>query len=236
MKNIFTKIGLSLVITTTFLSSCLNAGNSTTTPNDQGTVIAYLKNNHSSTRDKNVLDKYKKQIQEYETLVVMYQSQFESYKSNLKKRKTLLPKQWKLFARSVTNLSKAIEFSEGMNLAASSYELDLKKEFPSYETFSKTAQTKTPKQSIQNQYKQLRLVSRDKLNTSLKLLGLEVQNVEDAKAIMEQLEILSKTSIGQESAIGVANKLALHQIYVLNELQKTMSLQEQIQSAFLSVN
>ena len=232
MKNIFTKIGLSLVITTTFLSSCLNAGNTNVILyNSNPTEVSYLKNDYFPRTNKNVLAKYKKQVQQYETLVVMYQSQFEGYKHNLKNRKTLLPKQWKLFARSVTNLSKAIEFSEGMNLAASSYELDLKKEFPSYETFSKT-----PKQSIQNQYKQLRLASRDKLNTSLKLLGLEVQNVEDAKAIMEQLEILSKTSIGQESAIGVANKLALHQIYVLNELQKTMSLQEQIQSAFLSVN
>ena len=235
MKNRFKKIGLSLVVITTFLSSCLNAGNSTSDGNHPSDIV-YLKNDYSSTKNKNILVKYKKQVQDYETLVVMYQSQFESYKSNLKKRKTLLPKQWKLFAKFVTNLRKAIEFSEGMNLAASSYELDLKKEFPSYETFSKSTQTKTSKKSIQNQYKQLRLASRDKLNTSLKLLGLEVQNVEDVKAIMEQLEILSKTSIGQASAIGVANKLALHQIYVLNELQKTMTLQKQIQSAFLSVN
>ena len=221
MKNILTKIGLSVVVSATFLSSTLNAGNHAYVGGNQSPAF---KNAYSSTTDKNVLLKYKKQIQQYETLVVMYQSQFESYKSNLKNRKTLLPKQWKLFAKSVTNLSKAIEFSEGMNLAASSYELEFKKEFPSYHN-----------QNIEKQYKQLRLTARDNIKKSLKHLGLEVQNMQDEEAILKQLEIFAKTSTTQKSVIAVANQLALNQIDILSELQKTINVQEQIQSAFLSV-
>ena len=219
MNNIFTKIGLSVVVSATFLSSCLNAGNS-------GNAVSVMWEHTQPVKyaKEDRLNKYKKQIQQYETLVVMYQSQFESYESNLKKRKTLLPKQWKLFAKSVTNLSKAIEFSEGMNLAASSYELKFKKEFPSYNN-----------QSIEKQYKQLRLSARENIKKSLKHLGLEVQNIQDEEAILKQLEIFAKSPTTQKSVIAVANKLALNQIYVLDGLQKTIKVQEQIQSAFLSV-
>jgi len=218
MNNILSKVVVTLALFTTLLSSSLQAGNA------QGSAVP-APSRVSIADKKESIDYYKKQIQNYETLVVMYQSQFEGYKRNLKKTKTLLPKHWRLFSKSVTNLKKAIEFSEGMNLLASSYELEFKKKFPSYSTHS-----------IEDKYKKLRLQARDDISNSLKLLGIDTQDIEDEAAILKQLEIFSKSSATQKSAIEVANRVALTQIDILNELQKMITTQEEIQREFLSVN
>jgi len=232
MKKKLIKIGLSTALVIIFLASPLNAGaagggaSEVTQIAQMGADI--LERGYAYTRQGYEFDQ---QIKQYEKQVEQYENQFISYKNMLQNIGKLPQQQWDQFSQSVLELKKIINYGEGINFAASSYDADFRSLFKGYDKY--LTEAKGGHLDFQAQYKQLRISTRDSINGALKSLGLQVSDIQSDEATMKQLQNLSQSATGQLGAIQAANAIAVHQTHALKKLQQTIMLQANMQAQFM---
>ncbi len=237
MKTTLKKIGLSTVLATMLLTSSLNAGAAAGGASEWtqiGQLIADgIDRGYSYTKQ---LQEYATQINQYQQQIMQYKNQFDSYKNMLQNIGQLPQQQWDQFSQSVLKLRETVNFGEGINFAASSYNSDFNNLFKGYDNYLSVAQGKTTQENgldFNNQYKQLRTSTRDSINGALKSLGLQATDMQNDEATMRQLQTLSQSATGQLGAIQAANAIATHQTHTFKKLQQTIMSQANMQAQFM---
>ena len=234
MKTTMKKIGLSTVAATILMTS-LNAGS-------VGGFGGSLESTQwlrfgAETADRanaytKQLQQYAMQMQQYQQQVQQYVNQFQSYKMMLENIGKLPQQQWDQFSQSVLKLKDAVNFGEGINFAASSYDNDFSKLFKGYDKY--LASAKDGSLNFGDTYKQLNKSTRDTVNGALKSLGLQAADMANDESTMRQLQALSSSATGQKAAIQAASEIALHQTHTLKKLQQTIMTQANMQGEFMA--
>ena len=178
------------------------------------------------------LQQYAMQMQQYQQQVQQYVNQFQSYKMMLENIGKLPQQQWDQFSQSVLKLKDAVNFGEGINFAASSYNNDFSKLFKGYDQY--LASAKDGSLNFNDTYKKLNQSTRDTVNGALKNLGLQATDMQNDEATMRQLQTLSSSATGQKAAIQAASEIALHQTHTLKKLQQTIMTQANMQGEFMA--
>lgn len=178
------------------------------------------------------LQQYAMQMQQYQQQVQQYVNQFQSYKMMLENIGKLPQQQWDQFSQSVLKLKDAVNFGEGINFAASSYNNDFGKLFKGYDQY--LASAKNGSLNFGDTYKQLNKSTRDTVNGALKSLGLQAKDMANDESTMKQLQTLSSSATGQKAAIQAASEIALHQTHTLKKLQQTVMTQANMQGEFMA--
>jgi len=232
MKKTLKKIGLSTVLATMLLTSSLNAGAAAGGASEWtqiGQLIADgIDRGYSYTKQ---LEEYATQINQYNQQIMQYRNQFDSYKNMLQNIGQLPQQQWDQFSQSVLKLKETVNFGEGINFAASSYNSDFNNLFKGYDNYLEDA--KSGNVDFTNTYKQLRTSTRDSINGALKSLGLQATDMQNDEATMRQLQTLSQSATGQLGAIQAANAIATHQTHTFKKLQQTIMSQANLQAQFM---
>ena len=178
------------------------------------------------------LREYATQIQQYQQQVQQYINQYKSYEMMLRNIGQLPQQQWDQFSQSVLKLKDAVNFGEGINFAASSYNNDFSKLFKGYDQY--LASAKDGSLNFGDTYKQLNQSTRDTVNGALKSLGLQATDMANDESTMRQLQALSSSATGQKAAIQAASEIALHQTHTLKKLQQTIMTQANMQGEFMA--
>lgn len=220
------KIGLSAIVVAIMVAS-LNAGS----PFTGATEWTQIANNAElAGQSAKQLQQYATQLKQYYQQVQQYKNQFQSYKMMLQNIGKLSPQQWNEFSKSVIGLKNSVNYGEGINFAATSYNSDFHKLFKGYDKY--LAGAKDGSLNFSNTYKQLNKSTRDTVSGALTNLGLQAKDMENDEDTMKQLQKLSLSASGQKSAIQAANEIALHQTHTLKKLQQTIMTQANMQGEF----
>jgi P-type conjugative transfer protein TrbJ len=234
MKTTMKKIGLSTALATMLLSSSLNAGGAVSGGASEWTQIAQLVADGVDRANQYTaqLQDYAMQIQQYQQQVQQYVNQYNSYKMMLENIGQLPQQQWDQFSQSVLKLKEAVNFGEGINFAASSYNNDFSKLFKGYDQY--LAGAKDGSLDFGATYKQLNQSTTDTVNGALKSLGLQAEDMQSDESTMRQLQALSSNATGQKAAIQAASEIALHQTHTLKKLQQTVMTQANMQGEYIA--
>ena len=220
------KIGLS-ALAVAIMATSLNAGS----PFTGATEWTQIANNvELAGQSAKQLQQYATQLKQYYQQVQQYKNQFQSYKMMLQNIRKLSPQQWNEFTKSVIGLKNAVNYGEGINFAATSFNSDFHKLFKGYDKY--LAGAKDGSLNFSDTYKQLNKSTRDTLNGALNNLGLQAKDMENDEDTMKQLQKLSLSASGQKAAIQAANEIALHQTHTLKKLQQTIMTQANMQGEF----
>jgi len=233
MKKILNKIGLSTALTTILLTSSVNAGGAVSGGASEWTQIAQMVADGVDRANQYTaqLREYATQVQQYQQQIMQYRNQFDSYKNMLQNIGQLPQQQWDQFSQSVLKLRETVNFGEGINFAANSYNSDFNNLFKGYDNYLEDA--KSGNVDFTNTYKQLRTSTRDSINGALKSLGLQANDMQNDEATMRQLQNLSQSATGQLGAIQAANAIATHQTHTFKKLQQTIMSQANLQAQFM---
>jgi len=230
------KITISTILTVALMTTSINAGS---VGGFGGSLeVTQWARFGSETLDRanqytTQLREYATQIQQYQQQVQQYVNQFQSYQAMLQNIGQLPQQQWNQFSQSVLKLKDAVNFGEGINFAASSYNNDFSNLFKGYDQYLASAQNGSL--NFEDTYKQLNKSTRDTVNGALKSLGLQATDMQNDEATMRQLQTLSTSAVGQKSAIQAANEIALHQTHTLKKLQQTIMTQANMQGEYYAM-
>ena len=231
--NTIKKIGLSTTLAAMLLSTSLNAGAAAGGASEWTQILQFgsdVVDRASSYTQQ--LEDYAMQLQQYEQQVQQYVNQYKSYEMMLRNIGQLPQQQWDQFSQSVLKLKDAVNFGEGINFAASSYNNDFSKLFKGYDQY--LASAKDGSLNFGDTYKQLNQSTRDTVNGAMKSLGLQANDMANDEATMRQLQNLSSSAAGQKAAIQAASEIALHQTHTLKKLQQTIMTQANMQGEFMA--
>ena len=235
MKTTIKKIGLSTALAAMLLTSSLNAGGAVSGGASEWTQIGQMVADGVDRANQYTkqLQEYATQVNQYQQQIMQYRNQFDSYKNMLENIGQLPQRQWDQFSQSVLKLRETVNFGEGINFASSSYNTDFNNLFKGYDNYLSAAQGDNAHQSFQDQYKQLRISTKDSINGALKSLGLQANDMQNDEATMRQLQNLSQSATGQLGAIQAANAIATHQTHTFKKLQQTIMSQANMQGQFM---
>ena len=227
------KITISTILAAAIMTTSLNAGAAAGGASEWTQILQFgsdVVDRASSYTQQ--LEDYAMQLQQYEQQVQQYVNQYNSYKMMLQNIGQLPQQQWDQFSQSVLKLKDAVNFGEGINFAASSYNNDFGKLFKGYDQY--LASAKNGSLNFGDTYKQLNKSTRDTINGALKNLGFQASDMANDEATMRQLQALSSSASGQKAAIQAASEIALHQTHILKKLQQTIMTQANMQGEYMA--
>lgn len=167
-------------------------------------------------------------VAQYKKQVDQYINQVESYRAMLENIGELPQRQWEQFENTILRLKNVMRDSSKVTYIAEDLNEQFNKLYKGYEAYFSSALGANGLDT-KEVYQEISEDTRQTISGSLKMLGISQGDLEDDVTTMRELEELSKTSVGQKSAIQAANEIALHQTTQLKKLHKTLLIQSQAQ-------